>query len=249
MLRRILIAVLVIIVIAAAGFVIWASSTNPLMPEAVAALEGNAAVAVDDADYLSFSPVDAQPTAGLILYPGGRVQAGAYAPLALSVAENGYYSAIVYAPLNLAFFNVNAAQAVIDAHPEIDTWVVGGHSLGGVAASLFAESNDAVDGLVLMASYPANGNLASRTDLSVVSIYGTQDGLASEASVQESASSLPAATDFVLIEGGNHAQFGYYGEQDGDNPATISRADQQAQTVDAILELFSQLTGTTPGDS
>lgn len=249
MLRRILIVILVIVIIAVGGFVIWASSTNPLMPEAVAALEGNDAVAVDDAGYLSFSPVDAQPTAGLILYPGGRVQAGAYAPLALSVAENGYYAAIVYAPLNLAFFNVNAAQTIIDAHPEIETWVVGGHSLGGVAASLFAESNEAVDGLVMMASYPADDNLTSRTDLSVVSIYGTEDGLASEDSIQQSATSLPDTTDFVLIEGGNHAQFGYYGEQGGDNPATISRADQQSQTVDAILRLFSQLAGTTPDDS
>lgn len=249
MLRRILIAILVIVIIAVGGFVIWASSTNPLMPEAVAALKGNDAVAVDDAGYLSFSPVDAQPTAGLILYPGGRVQAGAYAPLALSVAENDYYAAIVYAPLNLAFFNVNAAQTIIDAHPEIETWVVGGHSLGGVAASLFAESNEAVDGLVMMASYPADDNLTSRTDLSVVSIYGTEDGLASEDSIQQSASSLPSTTDFVLIEGGNHAQFGYYGEQGGDNPATISRADQQSQTVDAILRLFSQLAGTTSDDS
>ncbi len=53
---------------------------------------------------------------------------------------------------------------------------------------------------------------------------------------------LPADTTWVVIEGGNHAQFGDYGIQPGDNVATISAAEQQTQIVDAtvIFDLLGQ---------
>ncbi|MCB9462008.1 MAG: alpha/beta hydrolase [Anaerolineaceae bacterium] len=238
-----LLVALVIVILLVGGFVIWASTTNPLMPEAQASLAGTSLVSVTDDGFIEFMPHDVQPDTGLILYPGGKVLPGAYAPMTLSVAEEGYYAAIVYTPLNLAFFNVNAAQAVIDAHPEIEHWVVGGHSLGGVAAALFAQSNTTVEGLVLMASYPANDGLSSREDLDAVSIYGTQDGLANVTTIQDSKNLLPASAEFVAIEGGNHGQFGYYGDQSGDNPATISRDDQQSQVVAAIISLLDRVSG------
>ena len=243
MLKRILLVALVIVILLVGSFVIWASTTNSLMPEAQASLAGTSLVSVTDDGFIEFMPHDVQPDTGLILYPGGKVLPGAYAPMALSVAEEGYYAAIVYAPLNLAFFNVNAAQAVIDAHPEIEHWVVGGHSLGGVAAALFSQSNTSVEGLVLMASYPANDGLSSREDLDAVSIYGTQDGLANVTTIQDSKNLLPASAEFVAIEGGNHGQFGYYGDQSGDNPATISRDDQQSQVVAAIISLLDRVSG------
>jgi hypothetical protein len=49
---------------------------------------------------------------------------------------------------------------------------------------------------------------------------------------------------YVIIEGGNHAQFGDYGPQPGDNQATISRADQQAQTVEAVVKFLEFLEST-----
>ena len=52
---------------------------------------------------------------------------------------------------------------------------------------------------------------------------------------------LPEQTLWTLIEGGNHAQFGYYGIQLGDDSATISREEQQAETVAAILTFLVQL--------
>jgi DNA-directed RNA polymerase omega subunit len=52
---------------------------------------------------------------------------------------------------------------------------------------------------------------------------------------------LPPGTRFIPIEGGNHAQFGWYGDQNGDNPATISRAEQQKLTVDATVEVLAQV--------
>ena len=54
-------------------------------------------------------------------------------------------------------------------------------------------------------------------------------------------------TPFVEIEGGNHTQFGYYWDgvnenfvQEGDNPADISREEQQKQIIKATLDFLEQ---------
>ncbi len=240
-LGRSLLIIGVSLLVITSSFTIWASSTNPIMPQAEQALLDNDTLTVKTDGFIVFEPKDT-PTVGYILYPGGRVKAEAYAPLARAIAEEGYLVAIVYAPLNLAFFDIGAGNAVIEAYPAIEQWAVGGHSLGGVAASLFSESNPKVTGLVFMASYPAGNALANRDDLQVLSIYATNDGLASAEAVLASKADLPENTQFAAIDGGNHAQFGWYGNQDGDNPATISHAEQTEQATTAtvgLLELLS----------
>ena len=145
-------------------------------------------------------------------------------------------------PFNLAVFNPSAAEAVIAAHPEIRRWAVGGHSLGGAMAANFAFTHpDAVQGLVLWAAYPAGNNSLADRQLAVVSIYGTADGLTTQAKVDASRPLLPHSTRYVAIEGGNHGQMGWYGPQSGDGVASISREAQQAQVVDATLALLAGL--------
>ncbi|TVR21172.1 MAG: alpha/beta hydrolase [Anaerolineaceae bacterium] len=248
--KRLLAVIGLVILIALAGFVIWASMTNPIMPRAEADLQSDATVNVVTESgfigfggYIAFEPQQTVPQAGLVLYPGGRVQAAAYAPIARAIAEAGYISVIVHAPLNLSLFNSGAARGVMNAYPDVGAWVVGGHSLGGVAASRFANGNaDDLAGLVLLASVPFPGlSLNERDDLRVVSIYAELDGLLSVADVLESRDDLPAGTRFIEIAGGNHAYFGWYGDQSGDNPATISREQHTAQTVQAILDLLEEI--------
>lgn len=240
---RSLVIVGVSLLIVIGSFVLWASTPQgALMPQVATALQDDALIDVSIEDYILFTPQGQTPTVGYVLYPGGRVQAEAYAPLARAIAERGYLVAIVYAPLNLAFFNIGAAQAVIDAHPAIEAWAVGGHSLGGVASSLFVAGRpDKVRGLVIMASYPANNALAERDDLRVLSIYGTEDGLANPDSILASVKNLPPGTQLVAVRGGNHGQFGWYGDQLGDKPAALSREEQQAQIVEATVALLAQL--------
>ncbi len=241
-----LIGVLVVAAIGAGGFVVWANNASPASPNAVAALTSDASVQFTTTNgWLVFEPSNPSAASypmdtGLIIYPGGRVDYRAYAPLARAIAAEGYLVVIVPAPLNLAFFDINAAQRVMDAYPEIEHWAVAGHSLGGVAASSFAAANpDKVEGIAFWASYPS-GNMSTFPG-QVVSIYGTNDGLASPSKIDESRPNLPATTEFVAIEGGNHAQFGDYGPQEGDNPATISRAEQQAQIAAATVSMLEQL--------
>ena len=224
------------------GFVLWASNPYPAMPEALASLESDETVRVELDPWITFTPVNQQPIAGFIFYPGGLVEAEAYAPAARAIAEAGYLAVISPMPLNLAVFNANAATDVIAAHPEIKTWGIGGHSLGGSMAAAFADQNpEMVEALALWASYPAGSKDLSDQEIAVASIYGTLDGVALPETVLSAQSLLPIETAWVPIEGGNHAQFGWYGFQEGDNPATISREEQQAQVIQATLALMQQI--------
>jgi predicted alpha/beta-hydrolase family hydrolase len=225
-----------------AGFAIWGYTPPKPMPEALTALQSDAQVQVTTSPWLTFSPNGAQPTTGFIFYPGGRVDPRSYAPAARALAEQGYLAVIVPMPFNLAVFGANRADDVIAAHPEIADWAIGGHSLGGaMAAQYVIDHPQAVDGLTLWAAYPANNGLADREALDVVSVFGTRDGLATPADIEASRPLLPSITRWAPIEGGNHAQFGWYGEQPGDNPATISREEQQRQAVGATVELLAAI--------
>lgn len=143
-------------------------------------------------------------------------------------------------PLNQAFFDANAAAAIIRAFPEIQHWAVAGHSLGGVAAASYAAAHpNQIQGVAFWASYP-QGDMTTYPGR-VVSIAASNDGVASPASIDASKKNLPPSTAYVVIQGGNHSQFGYYGPQSGDNAATISRAVQQNQIVEATTALLHAL--------
>ena len=232
----------VVLILILAGFVIWAGAAAAPMPEALASLQSDTQVEVDIDPWLVFRPVGENPAVGLVLYPGGRVDPRAYAPAARALAQQGYLVVIVPVPLNLAFFAPDRAAEVMAAFPEIERWAVGGHSLGGAMSARFAYENpELVGGLVLWAAYPASTDDLSGSPLDVTSIYGTLDGLANEEKIEASRSLLPPDTGWVAVEGGNHAQFGWYGPQSGDNPAVIGHVDQQDQVVAATLALLSEL--------
>ncbi len=238
--------IVLLLAVGALGFVIWANNAAQPMPEALAALQSDAAVTVSQADWIEFTPTQAaagSPATGFIFYPGGRVDPRAYAPAARALAEAGYFVAITPMPLYLAIISPERAAEVIAAHPEIERWVIGGHSLGGTTAAIFANRQpEAVDGVVFWAAYPPDSDsLAGRDDLAITSIYGTLDGLATPAKIAATTPLLPPDAQMVAIEGGNHAQFGWYGDQAGDNPATISREEQQRQVVDATLAALAEV--------
>ena len=228
--------------LAVVGFAVWAYTPLGPMPEALVALESGPQVQVETEPWLVFRPAGDLPDTGFVLYPGGRVDPRAYAPLARAIADDGYLVAIVPMPFNLAVLGAGRAADVMAAFPDVERWAVGGHSLGGAMAANFAHQNpERVDGLVLWAAYPAGGDDLSGRELEVLSIYGTRDGVATPAEITASRPLLPADTRWVAIEGGNHAQFGWYGTQNGDNPAIISREDQQAAIVRATVQLLADL--------
>ena len=236
----IVLGLLAAMALAVIGFVVWAESTNPVMDEAIAALETDAAVAVQQGDWIIFRPTGDEPQSGFIFYPGGRVDPRAYAPLMRAIAEEGYLTVIMPMPLNLAVLGIERAGEVMDAYTGVEQWAIGGHSLGGAMASSYAyRYPEQIAGLILYAGYPAQSNSLADTDMPVLSIYGTRDG--GLEGLEASPALLPPDTTYVIIEGGNHAQFGYYGRQHGDGEAQISRAAQQAQTREATVAFLRGL--------
>ncbi len=166
---------------------------------------------------------------GLIFYPGGKVEAKAYLPLLIQLADEGLTCGMPTMPLNLAVFNSDAADAVYDELPEIDHWILSGHSLGGAMASRYAgTAASKVDGLILMGAYPIN-----EADLPTYALYGTYD-------IKLDLEKLEATETYEII-GGNHAYFGNYGDQEGDGEAVISRQDQQKIAVKEIMAFIARV--------
>jgi pimeloyl-ACP methyl ester carboxylesterase len=141
-------------------------------------------------------------------------------------------------PGNLAVLDMNAADGIKEKHLEIESWYMSGHSLGGsMASSYIAENSKEFDGIILLASY-STADL-SALGLDVLSIYGSNDGVLNMEKYEEYKPNLPEDFKEVVINGGCHAYFGAYGEQEGDKKATITREEQIEITVKEILQFIN----------
>lgn len=219
------------------GFVIWSNNTYQPSIELQTLIDTKEVSNREGS--LVFSPPQSTPKAGVILYPGGRVEPMAYAYYAEQVAREGYLVIIPKMPFNLALFGVDKAKEWLQAYPEVTNWIVGGHSLGGVSAASFAYSHlDTIDGVIFLGAYPASYNNFATIQLNMLILSASQDGLTTPGELDQFKHLFSTETKHVVIEGGNHAQFGMYGPQDGDLPATISAQEQQDQMVRHTLDWF-----------
>jgi hypothetical protein len=236
-----LVAILVaLLVIGTAGF-LWYAQPQPLLPEAAASQASTPDVTYTEVDgRLEWSPTGVTPTTALVVYPGGKVPAVGYGPLAQDIAGDGYLVVIMEVPFNFAVFDISAADRAIAAHPEIAHWAVGGHSLGGaMAAQYTADHVPPVEGLALWASYSA-ADLSAKP-ISVVSVFGSLDAGRDKILSAESKANLPPDTVYVEIPGANHEQMGWYTGQPNDPPATITREEQQRLVADATVDMLATL--------
>jgi hypothetical protein len=176
---------------------------------------------------------------GFIFYPGGKVEAVAYEPLLRALASEGILCVLVEMPFRLAVFDMNAAEGIPEQFPEVTNWYLGGHSLGGsMAASYLAKNAEDYAGLVLLGSY-STADL-SETELEVLAVYGSEDGVLNLEKYAECKVNLPEDFTEVVIPAGCHAGFGAYGPQKGDGPKHINYKDQIAATVDAMMAFFGE---------
>ena len=238
--RRVLIGLGLILALGLAALFIYLSKSYGPSAVAIEAMHSSDTVSVTETRGLVTLMPAGKPQAGLVFYPGARVEAAAYAARLRPLAEHGYAVFIVKFPLNLAVLGSGRAGDVIEAHPEIQKWAVGGHSLGGAFASAFLLNRTDIHGLILFASYPA-ADLSKRTDLVAVSIYGTRDALATVDRIESARRTMPPQTTYVAIEGGNHSYFGDYGMQAADGIPTISRDQAAAQIVQAALAAMAEV--------
>ena len=225
--RFVLIALAAIFVALAVAFTVYVQDYRHADETALSVLN-NPAVRQED-NLTILSPDAANDTGdGLIFYPGGKVQAEAYLPLLMHLRQGGVTCILVTMPYRLAVFNIDAADAIYGRFPAVSRWYLGGHSLGGAMASSYVAGNeDKLAGLILLGAYPVNDS-----NIPTICIYGSED-------IMLDRTKLVGVADQLEIAGGNHAQIGNYGVQEGDGIASISREEQQATVAEAMLAFLS----------
>ena len=235
--RAVLTGVLLIVCGIVAAVVVWLGSGYHADEAAAAVLEApSAGVTVERRnDRIVFRPENCE--AGLIFYPGGRVQFEAYAPLMDALAARGVLCVLLRMPGDLAVLKPDAADSVRADFPEVGRWFIAGHSLGGSVAAINAEKNPGTyEGLILLASY-SDRDLRD-SGLRVLSIVGTEDGVLNRARYEDGKALLPDGAQELVIKGGCHSYFGSYGMQKGDGTPTISFEAQTALTAEAVAGLI-----------
>ncbi len=170
----------------------------------------------DPAYYYELKPNGIIPKDGFIIYPGGNVDERAYAVMARDIAKAGFLVALVPMPSCLAVYDEGRADAVIGNYPDIATWAIGGHSLGGVAAGWMitcsaCTNTSKIKGIVFWASYPDSNQPLTNKPVKVLSLWGTKDSLTTQQKIIDSKPYLPADASYIAIKGANHTQFGWYG--------------------------------------
>ncbi len=227
----------------------------PPLPEALDALASDEDVTVSEVIvtewpvgsnfYYTFEPSSQDETIGFIIYPGALVDPRSYAPFAHEIARGGFLTVIVKMVNDIAIGeSVQRATKIISDYPEIHKWAIGGHSMGGFGACVYTkEHTENIDGVVLWAAYPSDIAKLDDKRIKAVSIYGTNDGLATLDEINDSRMDLPPYTQWVEVAGGNHTQFGWYNTdpypiQPDDNPADITRQEQQNIIVQATVDFL-----------
>jgi hypothetical protein len=227
-----------------AGVTWWLVTAPDAEVAPLAAVRSDPALRVtEDGGVWTLAPASGQGDTAVVFYPGGGVPPEAYlANWAPIVSETGITVHVPSMPLRLAVLRPGSAAAVIDAHPEVSNWWVGGHSLGGAMAASFAGGTQPGElaGLVLWASYATAGaELSDRDDLVVVSVSGSEDGLSTPDDITERTPLLPSDTTFTELDGVTHAQFGAYGPQSGDGNPGVTGQQARRAIADATAAVLA----------
>jgi hypothetical protein len=234
-LKRKWIILISLILLCAVLFLTYTESYYHADEQAVAALASDEQVQVTMTDYGWYFDGPSAENA-LVFYPGGKVEETAYAPFLHQLAREGMDVCLVKMPFRLAFLGADKAAYVMEQY-SYPHWYIGGHSLEGAFAAIYAaDHGEQLDGVILCAAYPTKELDQHLTELS---LYGSEDRVLDKSKVEENRKFAPGHFVEYTIQGGNHAYFGNYGEQKGDGFASISAKDQQEEAVKAVMGVCS----------
>ncbi len=241
--KKILIAILILIVLLGGALLLFLNQEAPANSINFEAMESDALVRVsENKDVIIFEPTTMKSHKALVYYQGANVAPESFAYAARKIAEAGIHVFLVKMPFSLAIFDIGAAYSYPEQYPEIESWALGGFSLGGSSASFaLANKESRYEALVLYASYTDEKHSLKDKALKVLSISGSNDGLATPQDIEKSKTLLPADTTYLVIPGGNHTQFALYGNgkiQKGDNKASLSAMEQQRIVIDATVNFL-----------
>jgi len=235
-----------VLLLAVVAYFYWQQSSTALpAPDAVAAMQSDDQVVIDDGKYVVFRPAGVEPTTGVILYPGASCDVRGYAPVLHRIAARGYLVVGVPMPLNMAIFAPNRADEVRAAFPDIQRWVIAGHSMGGAMAAHYAHNHpDDLAGLILWDSYPAGTDSLVDVPYPVWHIHrATLDGKPPE-KFERNRNLFPVTSTWVPVPGGIHMQFGSFvgGTYTEEWVAKITPREQQDIAVTGTLNALLAMT-------
>lgn len=245
--RLVLRTAVVILALGGIAIVGWLRPFSAEQP-ALAAMESSSTVKVlETPTRIELTPTATPSATAVFFEPGAKVEARAYAAILRPLAEAGFTVVIAKQPLAVAFLSIADFAGVRSDYPAVKRWVMGGHSLGGVVASIQAEEGDSdpsapVVGLVLYASFPAS-DISSALTARVLSVAATNDGLATPADISAAKPLLPAGATYTQIAGAVHAFFADYGAQPGDGAPTVSHEKARQEIADATLAFVREVSG------
>lgn len=245
--RLVLRTVVVVLAVGGIAIVGWLRPFTAEEP-ALAAMESNSTVkVVETPTRIELTPTATPSTTAVFFEPGAKVEARAYAAVLRPLAEAGYTVIIAKQPLAIAFLSVGDFAGVRSDFPAVTRWVIGGHSLGGVVASIQADEGDSdaaapVVGLFLYASFPAS-DISSTLTARVLSVAATNDGLATSADIDAAKPLLPSGATYAEVSGAVHAFFADYGAQPGDGTPAVSHDKARQEIADATLNFVRELSG------
>ncbi|WP_259415817.1 alpha/beta hydrolase [Bacillus toyonensis] len=226
--KMVLYSLLGILLIGSISFFVWSQFSYKPTKEALSLIEDK-----KEEDHIVFGEKDAK--IGIIFYQGAKVEVEAYSYLGEALAKEGHFVVMPKLPLNLAILGINEVDSVIEQYPEVQKWYVAGHSMGGAMISKYAfQHEEKIDGIIFLGSYPAED--FSTKSIPMLSIYGEVDALATVEKIENNKKLMSKNTTMHMIKGGNHAHFGMYGEQKGDNASLITAKAQRDETVKVMEE-------------
>jgi pimeloyl-ACP methyl ester carboxylesterase len=235
MLKKIGIAVVVLLAAGGALLLAWYQVDGQPLPEAAGYLQGPGySAAVEDDGALVFTP--ASPNGhGLMIMHGALIKPLSYAKTAAYFAGLGYTVYVPSGALRLSINAVDAAAARMDSFG-VEDWVMIGHSMGGFSGlELITRHAPKVRALALWAcAMPGDYR---DVKLPMLFIRGDRDGLLPPERFADAQSKLPAEVRYVNLPGGNHQGFALYSHQFFDSPALIS-ADRQIDFADQRTAAF-----------
>ena len=240
--RRIILIVLAAVLVLSAVIIGMCLFNERPAVQTVAAYQNtycDTVISVADDGGVEILPRNTDADIGIVFYVGAQITPDAYIPLLARITEQGYACFIPNLTFNMAALEPKAADDIITSHPEIKSWILAGHSMGGLTASGYADDHrDTVNGLIFVAAY-SNRDM-SDADLPVLAVFGDTDGVMNKKLYDKRLAWNPADFEEHIIPGANHAQYGDYGKQPRDNDAAISAEEQQSQTAEIILDWLNR---------
>ncbi len=167
-----------------------------------------------------------------MLLPGAKVEAEAYAGVLSGLVIDEGMTVVVAKPwLNLALLDPRGLDTFTDlAPPSIGSWIVGGHSLGGVRAACSPRTPTRCSCWAPTArqTCPAPTCRSSASPAARTACPPPEK-------IAENRDMLPDDATMVEIEGASHASFGSYGAQQRDGTSTVTLPDMIAGIRDSTM--------------